>query len=86
METTGEQSELRESGRHLVASLRQATDLPVVLGFGISGPEQAGEAAGYSDGVAVGSAVMRRVLDGAGPAELGRFLARLRTALDGAGG
>ncbi|MEU4478949.1 tryptophan synthase subunit alpha [Micromonospora sp. NPDC023966] len=86
MGTTGEQSELRESGRHLVASLRQATDLPVVLGFGISGPEQAGEAAGYSDGVAVGSAVMRRVLDGAGPAELGRFLARLRTALDGAGG
>jgi tryptophan synthase alpha chain len=86
MATTGEQSELRDSGRHLVASLQRATDLPVLLGFGISGPDQAGEAAGYADGVAVGSAVMRRVLDGAGPAQVGRFLAGLRTALDASGG
>ncbi|SBT46006.1 tryptophan synthase subunit alpha [Micromonospora narathiwatensis] len=82
MGTTGEQAQLRESGRHLVTSLQQATDLPVLLGFGISGPEQAAEACGYADGVAVGSALMRRVLDGAGAAELGAFLARLRTALD----
>ncbi|MFJ8579598.1 tryptophan synthase subunit alpha [Micromonospora sp. NPDC093277] len=82
MGTTGEQAQLREPGRELVTSLQQATDLPVLLGFGISGPEQAAEACAYADGVAVGSALMRRVLDGAGPAELGGFLARLRTALD----
>ncbi|MFD2762830.1 tryptophan synthase subunit alpha [Micromonospora eburnea] len=85
MGTTGEQTRLHESGRELVTSLQQATDLPVLLGFGISGPEQAAEAGGYADGVVVGSALMRRVLDGAGAAELGGFLARLRTALDAAG-
>ncbi|MET0426745.1 MAG: tryptophan synthase subunit alpha [Actinoplanes sp.] len=82
MATTGEQAELHASARPLVASLQQATDLPVVLGFGISGPQQAGEAAEYADGVVVGSALMRRVLDGAGPAEAGAFLTGLRTALD----
>ncbi|MEU7587357.1 tryptophan synthase subunit alpha [Micromonospora sp. NPDC049230] len=84
MATTGEQSTLGEAGERLVTSLRQATDLPVVLGFGISGPRQAAEAARYADGVVVGSALMRRVLDGASAAELGVFLTQLRTALDGA--
>ncbi|MGC4747345.1 tryptophan synthase subunit alpha [Micromonospora sp. DT201] len=82
MATTGEQSQLGKAGQQLVTSLRQATDLPVVLGFGISGPQQAAEACGYADGVAVGSALMRRVLDGAGAAELGGFLAQLRKVLD----
>ncbi|MEU4473596.1 tryptophan synthase subunit alpha [Micromonospora sp. NPDC023888] len=82
MATTGEQSTLGEAGEQLVTSLRQATDLPVLLGFGISGPGQAAEAGGYADGVVVGSALMRRVLDGASAVELGDFLTQLRTALD----
>ncbi|MGC4812168.1 tryptophan synthase subunit alpha [Micromonospora sp. DT228] len=82
MATTGEQSTLGQAGERLVTSLRQATDLPVVLGFGISGPQQAAEAVGYADGVVVGSALMRRVLDGAPAAELGDVLTQLRTALD----
>jgi tryptophan synthase alpha chain len=82
MATTGERAELHQLARPLVTSLQRATDLPVVLGFGISGPRQAGEAAGYADGVVVGSALMRRVLDGAGPAEAKTFLADLRAALD----
>ncbi|MEU8183567.1 tryptophan synthase subunit alpha [Micromonospora sp. NPDC049044] len=82
MATTGEQSRLDAAGAQVVTALRQATDLPVVLGFGISGPEQAAEAAAYADGVAVGSALMRRVLDGATAAQLGDFLTHLRTALD----
>ncbi|MEU7751156.1 tryptophan synthase subunit alpha [Micromonospora sp. NPDC049101] len=85
MATTGEQSTVGAAAERLVTSLRQATDLPVVLGFGISGPRQAAEAAGYADGVVVGSALMRRVLDGASAAELGDFLAQLRTALDETG-
>ncbi|MFG1918294.1 tryptophan synthase subunit alpha [Micromonospora sp. NPDC048898] len=82
MATTGEQSTVGEAAERLVTSLRQATDLPVVLGFGISGPQQAAEAAGYADGVVVGSALMRRVLDGASAVEVGGFLAHVRTALD----
>ncbi|MFG2050564.1 tryptophan synthase subunit alpha [Micromonospora sp. NPDC048935] len=82
MATTGERSTLGEAGEQLVTSLRQATDLPVVLGFGISGPRQAAEAGGYADGVVVGSALMRRVLDGAEAGEICGFLTQLRTALD----
>jgi tryptophan synthase alpha chain len=63
--------------------LKQVTDLPVLLGFGISTPEQAAEAAAVADGVIVGAAIMRRILDGAGPAEVGAFVASLRAALSG---
>jgi len=42
---------------------------------------QAAEAAAVADGVIVGAAVMRRILDGAGPAEAGAFVASLRAAL-----
>lgn len=85
MAPTGEQAELRDSAHPLVSSLQRATDLPVVLGFGISGPEQAAAAGRYADGVAVGSALMRRVLDGRTPAQVGAFLASMRTALDSIG-
>lgn len=85
MGTTGEQRELPESGRTLASSLKQLTDLPVLVGFGVSRPEHAAAAARYADGVIVGSALMRKVLDGAGAGEIGAELARMRTALDGAG-
>ncbi|MBG0563697.1 tryptophan synthase subunit alpha [Actinoplanes aureus] len=83
MAPTGEQASLRSSGRELVTSLKQHTDLPVLLGFGISGAEQAAAACAYADGVVVGSAIMRRVLDGAAPAEIGALLAGIRRAVDG---
>ena len=43
--------------------IRAATDVPLVLGVGISTPEAAHEAATVADGVIVGSALVRRVLD-----------------------
>jgi len=82
MGTTGERDQLAESAATLAARLRQATDRPVFLGFGISTPQQAAQAACAADGVIVGAAVMRRVLDGATPAEIGAFVATLRSALD----
>ncbi|BCJ62099.1 tryptophan synthase subunit alpha [Micromonospora endophytica] len=85
MGTTGARSRPHESARELVRCLREETDLPVVLGFGIAAPGQAAEAAGYADGIAVGSALMRRLLDGATTAQLGAFLAQLRAALEPAG-
>jgi tryptophan synthase alpha chain len=84
MGTTGERDRLAESAATLAACLRQATDRPVFLGFGISTAQQAAQAACAADGVIVGAAVMRRVLDGATPAEIGEFVATLRSALDGA--
>ncbi|MEU4423397.1 tryptophan synthase subunit alpha [Actinoplanes sp. NPDC024001] len=82
MAPTGEQTSPHESGRELVTSLKRVTQLPVLLGFGISGADQAAAACAYADGVVVGSALMRRILRGAGPAEAGEWLAGLRTAID----
>jgi tryptophan synthase alpha chain len=81
MGTTGERDRLAPSAAVLAARVKKVTSLPVLLGFGISTPEQAAEAAAVADGVIVGAAVMRRVLDGAGPAEAGAFVASLRAAL-----
>lgn len=82
MGTTGERASLDESATRLAARLKRATDRPVLLGFGISTPDQAREAAGSADGVVVASALMRQVLDGAGAAEVGARLAAIRRALD----
>ncbi|MCO8271280.1 tryptophan synthase subunit alpha [Actinoplanes sp. TRM 88003] len=56
--------------------------VPVLVGFGISGVEQVAAAGRAGDGVVVGSALMRRVLEGATPLELGAEVAVLRGALD----
>ena len=60
---------------------KAVTDRPVLLGVGISTPEQAAEAATHADGVIVGSALVRRLLEGGGPAEAASFVAALRAAL-----
>ena len=44
--------------RERVSSIREYTDLPVVVGFGISKPEQVREVAKVADGVVVGSALV----------------------------
>jgi tryptophan synthase alpha chain len=81
MGTTGERDRLAPSAAALAARVKRVTDLPVLLGFGISTPGQAAEAAAVADGVVVGAAIMRRILDGASPAGAGRFVAALRGAL-----
>jgi tryptophan synthase alpha chain len=83
MGTTGERDRLAPSAAALAARVKQVTSLPVLLGFGISTPRQAAEAAAAADGVIVGAAIMRRILDGAGPDEAGAFVASLRAALSG---
>ncbi|WP_433293324.1 tryptophan synthase subunit alpha [Actinoplanes sp. CA-030573] len=81
MGTTGERSAVDAAAARLAARTKRVTDLPVLVGFGITTPAQAATAAREADGVVVGSALMRRVLDGATPAELGRDVAELRAAL-----
>ena len=56
---TGEQDALAADLPASVAQLRQATSLPICIGFGISTPEQARAAAALADGVVVGSAIVR---------------------------
>ncbi|GAA3201651.1 tryptophan synthase subunit alpha [Dactylosporangium siamense] len=82
MGTTGERETLAASAADLARRLTNRCELPVLLGFGISTPAQAAQAAQLADGVVIGAAIMRRVLDGAGPAELGAYLRSIREAMD----
>ena len=79
---TGERATIGELGGPLARRLKAVTDMPAVMGFGVSTPEQAVEVASLADGVVVGSALMRQVLDGEGPLRLGAAVAELRAALD----
>jgi tryptophan synthase alpha chain len=56
---TGMQNEIASGLAATIERLRSATKLPVCVGFGISGPEQAAAVAKLADGVVVGSAVVR---------------------------
>jgi len=58
------------------------TDKPVLMGFGVSTPEQAVEAASSADGVIVASVLMRTLLDGGSVEQVGDQVAALRAALD----
>jgi tryptophan synthase alpha chain len=80
---TGERAELAQGLEEYVARVRAVSPLPLALGFGISNPAQAGEAAALADGVVVGSALVKALGSG-GPAAAGRLLEELRAALDAA--
>jgi tryptophan synthase alpha chain len=59
------------------------SDLPICAGIGISTPDQAREVCEVADGVVVGSALVRRLLDGVGPEGAAEFVRELRGALGG---
>jgi len=83
MATTGTPHESADTARWAVAArARRHSSRPVLIGFGIDTPGRAAVAARHADGVIVASALMRRVLDGASSASIGRDVAALRTALD----
>ncbi|MFK4225490.1 tryptophan synthase subunit alpha [Streptomyces sp. NPDC019890] len=63
MGVTGTRESVGAQAQDLVARTRAATDLPVCVGLGVSNPDQAAEVAGFADGVIVGSAFVKRLLD-----------------------
>jgi tryptophan synthase alpha chain len=77
---TGTRAELSERAAGVVGACRAATDLPVLVGIGVSNSSQAVEAAGSADGVVIGSAVVERLLE-EGPASARDFLEGVRRAL-----
>jgi tryptophan synthase alpha chain len=83
MATTGETAHLDPKGIELVAALRPRTTLPICLGIGVSTPEQAATACDVADGVVVGSAIVRRMLEGASPEDVGDFVGSLRGGIAG---
>jgi len=61
---TGARSELGDPARGVVAGLRPLTGLPLLVGVGISTPEQAAEACTFADGVIVGTSMMAPIVAG----------------------
>ena len=85
MGVTGEREELAAQALVTGRRAKAVTDVPVLLGVGISTPEQAAEAATAADGVVVGSALIARVLDGDGAEGAHSLIAAFRAALDDVG-
>ncbi|MEO7754786.1 MAG: tryptophan synthase subunit alpha [Terracoccus sp.] len=59
MGVTGARTSVGTAADALVSRTREATDLPVCVGLGVSTGDQAAEVARYADGVIVGSALVR---------------------------
>ena len=58
---TGMRSDIKTDIASIVKQIRQYTDIPVAVGFGISIPEQARAMAHVSDGAIVGSAIVKQI-------------------------
>ncbi len=82
MGVTGERDALAGSAKVIASRLKDVTDLPVLVGVGISTPEQAVEVSEVADGVVVGSALVRRVLETRSPEAAADLVGSFRDALD----
>jgi tryptophan synthase alpha chain len=71
---TGEQQSLAASAATLAERMRQLTELPIALGFGVSTPAQVAEVAKLADGVVVGSAIVKFIEANAASPELPKKL------------
>ena len=56
---TGTRSEIKTDLESIVKVVRENTDVPCAIGFGISTPEQAAKMSAVSDGAIVGSAIVK---------------------------
>jgi tryptophan synthase alpha chain len=79
--TTGVRVQLAEGLGDKVASIKQSSDIPVLIGFGISNPDLAREATKFSDGVIVGSAVVKLIESNPDPIQRNKKLAEFISSI-----
>ena len=80
---TGTREEITTDLASIVKVVRENTDVPCAIGFGISTPEQAAKMAGLSDGVIVGSAIIK-LLEKHGenaPKHIGAYIKSMKDAM-----
>lgn len=77
---TGERDALANTAAELARRLKAVTDVPVLIGVGVSNAQQAREACEVADGVVMGASVMRRLIEG-GPDAVGDFVGDVRSAI-----
>ena len=86
---TGARSALSQTLEREVRAVREFSDVPVVVGFGVATPEHARDIARFADGVAVGSALVDRIANAPSPEKAveaaARFTAELKAPLRGSG-
>ena len=78
---TGERESLAETATALAGRVKAVTDLPVLVGVGVSNAEQAAAAVRVADGVIQGASMVRRLVE-EGPDAVGRYVAEVRAAID----
>ena len=80
---TGERSEIKTDLASIVSLVRENTDIPCAIGFGISTPEQAKKMADLSDGAIVGSAIVRLLAQYGkdAPEHIGAYVKEMKDAL-----
>lgn len=80
---TGVRSEIKTDLKSIVETVRQNTDIPCAIGFGISTPEQAGKMADISDGAIVGSAIVRLIgqFGKDAPKYVGEYVKKMKDAM-----
>ena len=66
----------------LARRVKAITDVPVLIGVGVSNAQQAAEAVTVADGVVQGASVVRRLIE-SGPDAVGDYIAEVRAAIDG---
>lgn len=80
---TGTRSEIKTDLQSIIKVVRQNTDIPCAIGFGISTPEQAAKMAGISDGAIVGSAIVKLIekYGKEAPGYVGEYVKRMKEAV-----
>ena len=81
MAVTGAASDDGDSLR-VVNEVSGATTTPIYVGIGITTAQQAQSATEIADGVIVGTAIVRRLLDGEGAVGVEKYVSELRRAID----
>ncbi|OGW18126.1 MAG: tryptophan synthase subunit alpha [Nitrospinae bacterium RIFCSPLOWO2_12_FULL_47_7] len=83
---TGARKSMSGDIGRMVKKIKRFTDLPVAVGFGVSTPEQAENIAKHSDGIIVGSAIVK-IIEKSGQnkkrlvKDVGNFIGELKSAI-----
>lgn len=82
---TGTRNEIKTDLESIVKVVRQNTEIPCAIGFGISTPEQAAKMAGIADGAIVGSAIVKLIekYGKDAPVHVGEYVKRMKEAVTG---
>ena len=80
---TGTRSEIKTDLASIIQIVRENTDIPCAVGFGISTPEQARKIADISDGAIVGSAIIQllETYGSEAPALIGEYVRNMKNAI-----